>query len=78
MPTRALGRRLEGLRAALPEPSPPVPPIDPSRLSTEQLVRMAELQERWLAVGLAGLTDAELDEVIAVQKLAAAPEPGEA
>ncbi len=75
---KRLGARVERVKEALPKPPPPVPPIDPSRLSTEQIVRMAELQERWQAVGLAGLTDAELDEVIAVQKLAAAPEPGEA
>ena len=77
MPTRALGRRLEGLRAALPEPSPPVPPLDPTRLTKAQIVRMAELQTRWQAVGIEGLTDAELDEVIAVQKILTAPGSGE-
>ncbi len=67
MPTRALGRRLDRLRAALPEPPSSAPPLDLSRLTRDQLQRMAELQERWLAVGLSGLTEGELDEVIAVQ-----------
>ena len=75
---KRLGVRVERVKEALPKPPPPVPPIDPSRLSTEQIVRMAELQERWLAVELSGLTDAELDEVIAVQKLLAAPDLEEA
>ncbi len=70
--------RLDRVEAALPEPPPPVPPLDSSRLTEEQIVRMAELQERWQAVGLAGLTDTELDEVIAVQEILAAPGPEDA
>ncbi len=74
---KRLGARVGRVRAALPDPPPPAPPIDPSRLSTEQLVRMAELQERWLAVGLAGLTYEELEEIIALQEILTAPGPGE-
>ncbi len=75
---KRLGARVGRVRAALPEPSPPVPPLDPSRFTTGQLIRLAELQERWLAVGLAGLTDTELDEVIAVQEILTAPDLEEA
>ncbi len=64
-----LEMRVGRIEAVLPEPPPPAPPIDPSRLTREQLVRMAELQERWQAVGIEGLTDAELDEVIAMRAI---------
>ncbi len=74
MPTKALRHRLDGLRAALPEPPAPMPPIDPSRFTKEQIVRMAELQERWQAVGIEGLTDAELDEVIAMHDILVGPD----
>lgn len=74
---KRLGVRLDRVRAALPPPPPPGPPIDPSRLTGEQIVRMAALQERWKAVGMEGLTDGELDEVIALQEILTAPEPGE-
>ncbi len=74
---KRLGTRVDRVRAAMPEPPPPAPPIDPSRLTTAQLIRLAELQERWQAVGLSGLTDAELDEVIAVQEILTPPGPGE-
>ncbi len=66
---KRLAIRLDQIKAVLPEPPPPTPPIDPSRLTREQLVRMAELQERWQAVGIEGLTDAELDEVIAMRAI---------
>ncbi len=74
---KRLGVRVERVKEALPKPPPPAPPLDPSCMTKEQLVRMAELQERWLAVGLSGLTDGELDEVIAVQEILTAPGPGE-
>ncbi len=65
--------RLDRVRAVLPEPPPPEPPLDPSRLTTEQNVRLAELQVRWEAVGVEGLTDVELDEVIAMHEILTGP-----
>ncbi len=66
---KRLGVRIDRIRVALPEPPPPLPPLDPSRLGKAQLVRMAELQARWQAVGMEGLTDGELDEVIAMREI---------
>lgn len=71
---RCLGVRVGRVEALRPPP-PPVPPaLDPSRLTAAQMERAAELQARWLAVGVAGLTDAELDDIIALQTLLAAPD----
>lgn len=59
-----------GRVAALrPPPPPPAPPVDPSRLTPAQRERAAEIQARLLAVGLAGLTDNELDDALALQQL---------
>lgn len=66
---RRLGARLDLVRAALPEPPPPEPPPDFSRLTAAHKQRLAELQPRWLAHGLEGLTDCELDEIIAIQEV---------
>ncbi len=74
---KRLGMRVGRIKAASPDPPSPMPPLDLSRLTTAQVVRMAELQERWLAVGLSGVTDGELDEVIGVREILAAPGPGE-
>ncbi len=72
---RRLGVRVG--RVATLRPPPPPPPVDPSRLTPAQLERAGELQERFLAVGLSGLTDDELDEVIALRALLTAPRDGE-
>ncbi len=74
---KRLGVRVDRVRASLPEPPTSATSVDTSRLTTEQIVRMAELQERWLAVGLAGLTYEELEEIIALQEILTAPGPGE-
>jgi hypothetical protein len=75
---KQLSVRLDRVKAALPEPPPPLPPLDPSRLTAAQLVRMAELQERWQAVGIAGLTSDELEEIIALREVLRASGPEEA
>ena len=75
---KRLSVRLDLVKAALPEPPPPLPPLDPSRLTTAQNVRMAELQDRWQAVGIEGLTADELEEIIALGEILRAPEAEEA
>jgi len=40
--------------------------------------RAAELQTRWLAVGVSGLTYEELEEIIALREILMAPEHEEA
>jgi hypothetical protein len=68
--------RLARLEAAVPRPVCP-PAYDLSRLSADQLERMAALRERVDAVGLPGLTDEEVDELAAMSEiLLAADAPG--
>lgn len=60
---RTLPRRLRTIQAALPPP-PPQPRVhDLTRLTPDQRMRLAELSERYQAVGLTGLTDIELEEI---------------
>src|SRR5215203_3869343 len=74
---KRLGVRVGRVEALRPPP-PPAPSLpDPSRLTQAQTERAAELQTRWLAVGVAGLTSEELEEIIALQEILVAPEPGE-
>ncbi len=74
---RRLGVRVGRVAALRPPPPAPPPEIDASVLTPAQLERAGELQERFLAVGLSGLTDGELDEIIALQTLLSAPSAGE-
>ena len=59
----ALDRRLARPQAVLSPPRPSPPVRDWSRLTPDQQSRLAVLTERYLAVGLAGLTDRELTEM---------------
>lgn len=70
---RRLGTRV-GRVAALVPPPPPPPPFDASRLTPAQKQRAAQLQGRWLAVGVSGLTYDELEEIIALREILVAPE----
>jgi predicted MarR family transcription regulator len=65
---QVLGHRLDRVNAAVPKPVAE-PVYDLSRLSAEQLERMAEIRARVDAVGLEGLTDAEVEEVAAIAEL---------
>ena len=66
--------RLARLEAAVPKPVPR-PVYDFSRLSPDQLERMAELRERVNAVGLSGLTDGEVEELAEMTEILVAPDP---
>ena len=66
--------RLARLEAVVPKPAPPVA-YDLSRLTADQGERMAELRERVDAVGLAGLTDAEVEEGAAISEILLAADP---
>lgn len=66
--------RLARLEAAVPRPVPR-PVYDLSRLTPDQLDRMADLRARVDAVGLTGLTDGEVDELAAMSEILLAPEP---
>ena len=68
--------RLARLEAAVPKPATR-PVYDLSRLTPDQLERMAELRERIDAVGLSGLTDGEVDELAWMSEILLAPEPPE-
>jgi len=68
--------RLTKLEAAVPKPVTG-PAYDLSRLTADQLERMAELRERIDAVGLAGLTDREVDELAGMSEILLASEPPE-
>ena len=59
----ALDRRLTRVQALLPPPRPSPPVRDLSRLTAGQQSQLAALTERYLAVGLIGLTDRELIEM---------------
>lgn len=74
---KRLGVRVGRVETLRPPPPPVPPPLDPSRLTPAQTERAAVLQERFLAVGVAGLTDDELEEIIALREILMAPEPGE-
>lgn len=65
--------RLARLEAAVPKPVPR-PAYNLSRLTYDQLGRMAELRERADDVGLAGLTDGEVDELAEMSEILLAPE----
>ena len=66
--------RLARLEAEVPRPVPSIE-YDLSRLTAEQRERMAELRGRVDAVGLAGLTDAEVEEGAAISEILLTPEP---
>jgi len=66
--------RLAKVEAAVPKPVIR-PAYDLSRLTADQLERMAELRERVDAVGLSGLTDGEVDELAAMSKILVASDP---
>lgn len=66
--------RLARLEAVVPKPVP-APEYDLSRLTAAHKERMAEIQPRYLALGLAGLTDAEVDALAEVAEILQAPEP---
>lgn len=68
--------RLANLEAVVPKPEP-FPAYDLSRLTPDQLERMAELRERVDEVRLSGLTDEEVDELAAMSEILLAPEPPE-
>ncbi len=72
---RRLGVRVGRVAALIP----PMPPsgIDSSRLTSAQQARVVALHERTCAVGVSGLTDAELDEAIDLWALLGAPVGGE-
>ncbi len=74
---RRLGVRVDRVAALRPPPPPPAPAIDPSSLTPAQKQRAAEIPARLLAVGLSGLTDEDLDDALALQKLLMAPRDGE-
>ena len=59
---RQMSTRLDRLRAAIPLPRLPRE-HDLSRLTPDRRMRLAELSERYQAVGLTGLTDTELEEI---------------
>ena len=59
---RQMSSRLDRLQAAIPPPRP-VRLHDLTRLTPDQRRRLAELSERYQAVGLEGLTDTELEEI---------------
>ncbi len=73
-----LEMRVGRIEALTPPPPPTPPPLDPSRLTPVQMERAAELQTRWLAVGVSGLTYEELEEIIALREILKAPEHAEA
>ena len=63
-----VGVRLTRLEAAVPKPLTG-PAYELSRLTADQLEWMAELRERIDAVGLAGLTDVEVDELAGMSEI---------
>ncbi len=68
--------RLARVEAMVPKPVPQ-PAYDLSRLTADQLERMAQLRERVDVVGLSGLTDGEVEELAAISEILLAPEPPE-
>ncbi len=70
--------RLAKLEAAVPpRRDEPDYHLDLSRLTPAQKERMAEIQPRYLALGFAGLTDEEIDDLAEVAELLQAPESPE-
>ena len=69
--------RLTRLEAAVPpRREEPAPDLDLARLTAAQKERMAEIQPRYLELGLEGLTDDELEdlaEIATILKAADAP-----
>jgi hypothetical protein len=65
----ALDRRLTRLRQSLPPPPPPPRAFDFGRFSPDQQARWEQLSERFAAVGLSGLTDAEVMEIADLEAL---------
>ena len=64
--------RLAKLEAAVPKPVPPIE-YDLSRLTSDQLSRMAELRGRVDEMGLAGLSDGEVEELAEMAEILQAP-----
>jgi hypothetical protein len=58
-----LTSRIARIETTLPPPSPPLDPLDFSRLTPDQRMRLAELSDRYEAVGSEGLTGDELEEI---------------
>ena len=67
--------RLSRGAAAVTPPRPPAREYDLSRLTPDQLHRMAVLRGRIDAVGLPELIDGEVDELAAMSELLLTPEP---
>ena len=65
--------RLRRLEAVIP-PTRSGHPYDLGRLTVAQKERMAELRERVDAVGMDGLTDAEVEEGAAIEEILVAKE----
>jgi len=65
--------RLARLEAVIPPIREP-DPYDISRLTAAQMERCARLRERVDAVGMEGLTDAEVEEGAAVTEILLAPQ----
>jgi len=67
--------RLARLEAAVPVPTP-VQAFDPGVFTPAQVARMAEIQPRYAALGLAGLTDEELEDLAQIaEAVRGAPGP---
>lgn len=65
---RRVAVRLTRLEAAVPKPAPQIE-YDLSRLTPEQMERMAVIRARVDVVGLEGLTDAEVEGAAAIAEL---------
>lgn len=65
--------RLSRLEAAMPTPEARGP-YDVSRLTPDQLERMAQLRRRVDVVGMGGLTDEEVDEGAVISEILLAPD----
>ncbi len=68
--------QLARLEAAVPpRREEPAPDLDLARLTAAQKERMAEIQPRYLELGLAGLTDDELKDLAEIATILKAAEP---
>ena len=68
--------RVGKLEAAVPpRREEPAPDLDLSRLTAAQKERMAEIQPRYLELGLAGLTDDELEDLAEIAAILKAADP---
>lgn len=68
--------RLARLEAVVPpRREEPTPELDLSRFTAAQKERMAEIQPRYLELGLAGLTDDELEDLVEIAEIVKAADP---